>query len=255
MFTALVLALAHRDGIIAIDDLVVGQVKKGVWRTTDKGKTDPVRMLRLRNGFALGLDGTLSQVDATVKYFEDDGPEGLHSWYVEPKSEDVATWFGPQPPVPTILKVSPTSPTYVAVLAGFLKSKGIKAEARLESVVLADLDGNGTREAVLFAQSLPEEEMWGTLSLTGENKHPQDYAGVLIRYVSGKTTKILPAIWTDGRKCGLEGFWKFAGAWDLDGTPGLELLVASRYYEASGGMVLRFSKGKLKTLAEHVIGV
>lgn len=254
MFATLALALiAPANGVLAIEGLAVGQVRNGKWRTCDQGPKDPAGKASTKVAFTLETDGSVKALNCGLKYAQDE-PEGLQSWYTEPMQRTSATWFGPKPKSPAMIVAK--NELYVKVLADYLKAKGMKgAKPRLEQVILTDLDGNGTREAVIFAMSQTEEMMWGTLSLDGQQSHPQDYACVLIRYVSGKSTKICEVLWTDGRKGSLEGFWKNAGIWNLDGLAGSELLIGSRYYEGGGGLVYRFKNGKATKLVEHVVGV
>lgn len=256
MIIGLALAmLAPNEGVVAIEGLAVGQVRNGKWRTCDQGTKDPAGNAPTKEAYTLSIGGKLSPATCTLQFMKDE-PEGLQAWYVEPTTEAPATWFGPKPPAPKMIVGSPSSPTYLKVLGDYLKAKGVKgAKPRLTDVVLTDLDGDGTREAVLFAASRKEDEMWNTLSLDGEPKHPMDYAGVLVRYVSGKKTKIVELVWSDGRKGSLDGFWRNCGIWNLDGRPGAEILIGSRYYEGHGGLVFGFKKGKVTKLAENVVGV
>lgn len=254
MLATLALALiAPANGVLAIEGLAVGQVRNGKWRTCDQGPRDPVSKASTKIAYTLETDGSIKTLNCGLKYTLED-PEGLQSWYTEPMQRTSATWFGPRPKAPAMIVAK--NDIYVKVLGDYLKAKGMKgAKPRLEQVILTDLDGNGTREAVIFAMSQPEEQMWSTLSLDGKQSHPEDYACVLIRYVSGKSTKMCEVLWTDGRKGSLEGFWKNAGIWNLDGLAGSELLIGSRYYEGGGGLVYRFKNGKATKIVEHVVGV
>lgn len=259
MIAALLATLLAPNGVIAIDGMAVGVFENGKWKTADGGKAGRAKAYAASPAFELATSGSMKFSRLLLKFGHEDDPETLHAWYVEPFDYDkrpAAVWFGPKPTAPKMTLAKTDSPVYTAAVQNYLKGKGIKnPKPRLDSVVLVDLDANGTQEAVIFTTSRPHEEMWNALSLDGKEKHPNDFAAVLIRYVSGKTVKVVEAAYADGLTGSLYGFWQNRGIWNLDGVKGAELLIGSRYYEASGGMVVRFSNGKVIMLAEHVVGV
>lgn len=208
--------------------------------------------------FALGERGTAEPASGSLAFGGDESSPGERGWILGgPLAEkDGVLWFGSKPAAPSVKFASPSSATYLSAVRGYLQAKGFKnPKPVLQTVALADLDGNGTQEALIFASSRKTDEMHGTYTLSGEAKFPKDYSVVLIRYISGNSVKTATVYYTDGKKGSLEGHATFAGLWELDGKPGLEILYRWSGYEAWSSSVIGFAKGKVVPLAEAGDGV
>lgn len=246
---------AAQTGVICIDGLAVGCYRGGAWHSVNDKRASIPGAIGIKTAYQLGMDGASKKVSSTLKFVTDDGPEGLISWYTEPESEG-AVWFGSAPKATKMSPIAADNTVYLKVVGDYLVKKGLKtATPRINDAYRVDLDGNGTEEVVIFATSRPIDEMRNTLSLEGKQEEPKDYAMVLVRYISGKGTKIAELCYTDGRKGSLEGYWTSCCLANLDGKTGIEIAVKSTYYEAGGGLVFGFKNGKVTTLAENVVGV
>lgn len=208
--------------------------------------------------FVLGARYDVKTASGGFVFGGDDQAPGDRGWILEGEStaDLEVRWYGAKPKAPKVTFASPTSATYISAVKTYLAAKGIKnAKPKLGTVALADLDGNGTQEALIFASSRSDDEMRGTFSLEGKTKFPNDYSVVLVRYLSGKTVKTATIYYADGKKGSLDGHGTFAGLWDLDGKPGLEIIYRWSAYEGWAATLLNFSKGKIVTLAEAGDGV
>jgi hypothetical protein len=260
--------LAPQSGILVIDRLGIGLAENGRWRSMDSiySKSWPKQLIpsatvdRFTEGtcYELGERGNVQSTTGLLEFKGDDSGPYDRGWILKEGSghDDHVLWFGPKPTAPSVTYAAGNSATYVSAVKSYLQAKGMKnAKLILHTVALADLDGNGTREALIFASSRPNDGMHGPTTLSGETKFPKDFSVVLIRYISGKTVKTATVYYTDGRKGSLEGHCTFAGLWDLDGKPGLEILYRWTGYEASAASIVGFAKGKSTVLAEAGDGV
>jgi len=134
----------------------------------------------------------------------------------------------PKPAAPKVTFAKTDSATYVAAVKTFLQGKGFKN---------------------------PKPQIHNAFAGNMCNPRPNDYSVWLIRHVVGKNVKTITAYFSDGKKKGLEGHTRFAGLWDLDGKPGVEILTEWNGYEGWSGSVHAFSKGRLTLLAEAGDGV
>lgn len=270
MITALLaVALTPQSGIVVVDSLAVGIVQSGKWRSMDSPaiesfpkqtvSTSLVAKLTAEPCYQLERDGTVQALSRhSLKFTGEDGDPGGRGWILQPEADDGPdlVWFGPKPAAPKMTFAAPTNSTYLGVVKDFLKKKGFaRAKPYLHKVVLVDLDGNGNNEALIFAASRPDGAMFETYQGNLSIKRPNDYSMILVRYVSGKSTKLCELYYTDGRKSGLAGHNTFAGLWNLDGLPGLEILVRWSGYESWSGSVFSFKGGKSKELAVAGDGV
>jgi len=268
VLTFLALSLvAPSSGLLAVDGLGVGLCENGKWRAMDSmySQTWPKQLISkatvekytAQGGYTLGARHKTTATVGTFAFGGDDQAPGDRGWILQDRPEENhVIWFGAEPKAPKVTFAGSNSATYFGVVKSFLATKGIKnAKPKLGTVVLADLDGNGTQEALIFASSRSDDEMRGTFTLEGTKKFPNDYSVVLIRSISGKSVKTTTVYYADGRKGSLDGHCTFAGLWNVDGKPGLEIIHRWEAYEGWAATVLNFSKGKVVKLAEAGDGV
>lgn len=267
MVLHLAVALVAQSGIVVFDGLAVGMSDQGRWRSMDslfskswpKPSVAPATVARLTEagGFVLGQRGDVKPFKGSLKFQGEDGAPGDRGWTLADRTgTDGVVWFGPKPAAPKVTFAKTDSATYVAAVKTFLQGKGFKnPKPHIQTIALVDLDANGTQEALIFASSLPEDQIHNAFAGNMSNPRPNDYSVWLIRHVVGKNVKTITAYFSDGKKNGLEGHTRFAGLWDLDGKPGVEILTEWNGYEGWSGSVHAFSKGRLTLLAEAGDGV
>lgn len=265
MFLHLAVALVAQSGIVVFDGLAVGMSDQGTWRAMDSpySKAWPkpslsssvVNRITSAGGFALSGRGEAKPFKGSLKFEGEDGSPGERGWTLAEPTDGIV-WFGPKPVAPKVAFVKTDSPTYVAAVKTFLQGKGFKnPKPHIQTIALVDLDANGTQEALIFASSMPDDAIHNAFAGNMDIPRPNDYSVWLIRHVVGKEVKTIAAYFSEGKKNGLEGHTRFAGLWDLDGKPGVEILTRWEGYEAWSGSVHGFSKGRLTLLAEAGDGV
>lgn len=267
LFIASMALLAPQTGLLVVDALGVGICGGGSWKSMDSiylnswpkqtiSDTQVAQALT-QGGHLLGARHQVKDFIGELKFGGDDQGPGDRGWILQNRPEEGhVIWFGAKPKPPKATFAGTNSATYIGAVKSFLATKGFKnAKPKLGTVVLADLDGNGNQEALIFASSRTHDEMWGTFTLEGTKKFPNDYSVVLIRSISGKSVKTTTVYYAGGKKGSLDGHCTFAGLWDLDGKPGLEIIHRWEGYEGWSAAVLNFSKGKIIKLAEAGDGV
>jgi hypothetical protein len=150
--------------------------------------------------------------------------------------------------------VATSSAQAVQTAAAWLAKNGRKgAKPVVTSVVRADIDGNGSRDTLIFASSRKDDQMDQrfTVGLTG--KVVKDYSVVLFQSGGGPAIALY---YSSAKSRDSHDFhWSFGGIWDLDGKPGLEVVVRGSAYESFWATVVNVSGGKLKELASAGDGV
>lgn len=259
-------AAANSEGILVVDNLAIGMAQSGKWRPMDSIYTeawpkalippDVVERITSGGGHLLGPRNELKPMEGGLAFGGEDAAPYERGWtFIPPREGRSVVWFGEKPTAPKVTFVSPTSTTYRNAVTAFMATKGVKnAKPHVHTVVLADLDNNGTQEALIFASSRAERDMSEVIYHEGR-KFPNDYSLILIRYVSGKSVRTATAFYTDGKAGSLDGHCSFAGIWNLDGKPGLEFISRWVGLEAHAATIHGFAGGKVIKLAEAGDGV
>ena len=141
--------------------------------------------------------------------------------------------------------------TYRAVVADFLKTKGIRNPVvSIKQIYRIDLEGDGTDEVLISAAHYPKG-MYETQS-TG------DYSFTLLRKVAGKqaTNHLLEGEFFPGRVP--KNHWppnvyEFSGVADLNGDGVMEIIVSSQYYEGGTSGVFQIKNRKPVEIKELAI--
>lgn len=134
-----------------------------------------------------------------------------------------------------------TNPTYVKQVRGLLDRAGLKqAKVNLTRVLRVDLDGDGTEEVLVSAQT-PREGYPRPDIVVG------DYSLVLLRQVKGNrvvTTVLQAEYYTKAVGFGASYAYDVLGALDLNHDGKLEILVQWSYYEGDGVLVYELQQGR-----------
>ncbi len=254
-------------GVLAVSGIGIGIYDGGKWDSIDSmfaperhKKVNPATIKRLASGscFRLSLGGKIETVTRALEFSKEE-PMG-EAWTTK-EIEGVdqfkeVVWFGSKPVAPKMTIVPNSSAVYTQTAKDFLKSKGFKnAKPVMNAIVLVDLDGNGTQEAVMTFTSRKPDEMNVTFAGNEDNKHPSDYCAFVIRSIQNGVVKTTEVSYTDGKKHGLDGIYELQGLWNLDCKPGVEIISTWIGYESSSSRIHKFANGKVKTVAEAGFGV
>lgn len=262
------LLLAPQSGVLAVDGLAVALANAGKWQHMDSiyskswpTKTTPEALVKSATGrscFLLTGKTVKELKNQGLKFGGDDEGPGERGWLVNDKTipTENVVWFGSKPVAPSYNIISNTSATYIKAVGDFLKTKGHKKPPiKLHNVIQADLDGNGTKEVLIYAGSRPAKQMYEVYTSFNEGPATEEFSLVMIRSVSGKTVKNTVIDYSGGVKGGVTGHTSFAGLWELDGRPGLEIINRWGGYEAFSGSLGKFAGGKYTKIAESGDGV
>lgn len=258
------LLLAPQSGILVVDDLALASLQSGQWKPMDSSsgrKTISEGAIKAAlSGPAYSLKGkeALPIKNGRLTYGDENAEPGSRGWIFETEGldEDAVVWLGAKPKAPAFQTFSANSTTYKKAALDYLKKKGLKKpNVLIQTVIQADLDGNGTQEVLIFAASRKEEDIFQAFQGNMPGPKTEDFSMAIIRSVSGKTVKTSEIFYTDGRKGGIEGHVSFGALWDLDGKPGLEIITRGSYYEAWSCELGRFSKGRYTVIAAAGDGV
>lgn len=262
------LLLASQSGILVVDQLAVAIAQNGQWKQMDsiysqnwpKMNVPESTVKAASSGTAFSLEGksVKSIPNPGLKYGGEDADPGSRGWTLGKVISDYQNviWFGSKPAVPSYKILSNNSDIYKKAVLAYLKSKGLKKPTvLLQSVVQADLDGNGTQEVMIYAASRTRDQIHESFSGNMPGPKTEHFSLALIRSVSGKSVKTSEIYYTDARSGGIDGHIAFAGLWELDGRPGLEIVSRWTGYEANSSSLGRFSGGKYVKVAEAGDGV
>lgn len=263
MLAAIVaLAAMQSSGVLVVDNLGVGVYRNGKWSSLDSimlsswpKKTQDssfVDGMTAQGGYMLSEGGSVSPFNATLTFKGSEDP-GDRGWIMEPRIHEGGSviWFGPKPSNGGAKMGSTTSPAVVKATRTFLATVGYRnARPVINTVVVADVDGNGSQDTLIFASSRKPDRMYERLNvgLTGVVK--KDYSVVLLTS-GGKTTKV----YSSRDKDSADFHWDFGGLWQLDGKPGLELIARCSAYETSWSDLVNLRGGRATTLATAGDGV
>jgi len=175
------------------------------------------------------------QVDLTPE-MEDADVAVVGSWNVRPRP---------------VTRGDASLPAYRALVREMLVRHGIRnPEVRITGVARADLDGDGTEEAVLSAsrQADPDE----TRASAG------DYSLLIVRKLVGGAPRTIvleeeyhPRTSSDQ----ILYTYTLGGIYDLDGDGRYEILARERYYEGASSSVFRIEGTRARQLVTAGCGV
>lgn len=262
------LLLAPQSGILVVDQLAVAIAQNGQWKQMDSiySKNWPkmnipegtVKAASAGSAFLLSGKVAKEMPNPGLKYGGEDADPGERGWTIGKEVTDYKNviWFGAKPAVPNYKVLSNSSDIYKKAVLDYLKGKGLKKPTvLLQSVIQADLDGNGTQEVMIFAASRSLDQIQESFSGNAPGPKTEHFSAALIRSVSGKSVKTTEVYYTDARTGGIDGHMAFAGLWELDGKPGCEIVTRWSGYEANSSALGKFAGGKYVKIAEAGDGV
>ncbi len=262
------LLLAPQSGILVVDQLAVAIAQNGQWKQMDSIYSKNWPKMNVPEGtvkaassgtvFLLSGKEAKSIPNPGLKYGGEDADPGSRGWTLGKEINDYKNvlWFGSKPTAPTYKVLSNSSDIYKKAVLEFVKKKGLKKPAiLLQSVIQADLDGNGSQEVMIYCASRSLEDIHNSFSGNIPGPKTEHFSAVLIRSVSGKSVKTTEVYYTDAKTGGIDGHMAFAGLWELDGKPGLEIVSRWSGYEANSASLAKFSGGKFVKIAEAGDGV
>ena len=244
MLGVLVLGKTASPGYLIVDRLLIGILKGTKWTTvgSSNGRAEGLAFREITFGPAVGEahKGKLEHDDVTLGVFlmGDNLPEGvLYSGPVK--------WPRPVQILPNNNQI------YSRAVASFLKSKRVVSKPRITKLVTTDLDGDGSKEVIIEASNRDNVHQEG---MHGSEKG--DYSVVLLRYVSkGKVVDYPVDFDYAGKAGGMMYRNTLRAIADFDGDGIMEFITTSDYYEGGGSGLVRFAKGKVKTIVNEGAGV
>lgn len=138
-------------------------------------------------------------------------------------------------------------------VAEFLKLKGLPdAKVEIERALLCDLDGDGSKEAIIEAHS-PKMR---TQMQEGESAVEGQFSAVFLRQRNGKVNKVAGELNAkNGNSGGVNQIFELTHLLDLNGDGRMEIVVESTYYEGGGVEIHEWNRGKLKQVLEASDGL
>lgn len=247
-------------GIVAVDGIAVGIVEEGRWRSMDSTMSDSwpkktisddtVSRISSQGGTVLGRAWQTRPSQTNIEWGSEDGSPGDRGWVLRGPGHDVMSivWFGPAASAPSGAQVASSSAAAVRTAAAWLAKNGRKnAKPVVTSVVTADIDGNGSRDTLIFASSRKDDQMYERFNVGLTGKVVKDYSVVLFQSGGGAATALY---YSAAKNRDAHDFhWTFGGLWELDGKPGPELIIRGSAYESFWATVANVSQGKVRELA------
>ena len=142
--------------------------------------------------------------------------------------------------------------TYQRVVAGLLRTKGLKIErARLTRVMRVDLNGDGVEEVLMAASSRPD------YGRTPEEKKG-DYSMLAIRYLDRGAVRARILDYNVSKRdliFSAPGYFDFIACVDVDGDGAMEIVGSNGYYEGDGFEVWKFDGKSVKSVMSAGWGV
>lgn len=232
---------------LAVDGFVVGARTGGRWRAVSIGqgwKSRPAALFR-----PIGV----ARVGAPVRlrFTEEDVPQGVY--VAEPQDARLRVLVaGTTPRAPRrATEIPATNPAYVRAFRGYLDRNGLRAaRVRITRIVGADLDGDGTQEVLIEAQSSETAGITNVAAGFG----PNDYSVVLLRALRGGKVVEFPL--ATGKTPAADGLRrKLRAIADLDGDGRMEIVLSWDAWEAGGGALWSYRSGRATRLIESGTGV
>jgi hypothetical protein len=229
---------------------VLGVVVDGEWRDA----TREASAVRGGERYRVFADGRLlgASKGAPAKSWEEPCPEtfgvDLSPEWKEGDFAVVGAWsVRPRP----VRRGDASLPAYRAEVRRLLVSYGIaNPVVRITGVTRADLDGDGTEEAIVSATRMSTED--GHYVVAG------DYSMLFVRkLVNGTPRTVMLEEEYHPRASHVEilNTYTLAGVYDLDGDGTYEILVHGHYYEGDWTTVYRLRGATAKPLASAGCGV
>ena len=142
------------------------------------------------------------------------------------------------------------NPAYAADVRRMARAHGIASpEVRITRVVRADLDGDGTEEAIVSATRAAEQLGWAARA--------GDYSVVFVRKLVGgvvRTIVLEETYHPRASRTAVPWVYDLGGVYDLDGDGGYEIVVRGRYYEGGSTGVYKIRGITANKVAESGCG-
>ncbi|MFL5383764.1 MAG: hypothetical protein ACJ8GN_14690 [Longimicrobiaceae bacterium] len=143
------------------------------------------------------------------------------------------------------------NPAYAADVRRLARAHGIaNPEVRITRVVRADLDGDGTEEAIVSATRAAEQLGWAARA--------GDYSMVFVRkLVQGvvRTIVLEETYHPRSSPTAVPSVSELGGVYDLDGDGAYEIIVRSRYYEGDSAGIYKIRGTRAVSVAGSGCGV
>lgn len=227
--------------ILVVDDFVVGSRVGGRWSPAGPAfaKAHPPQRFA---AFGVGAIGPTLQ-----RGFADAEEDG--GTYLDTTAFDGRPMLaGSTPKVPRKVEKLPAGVVYERAARAFLARKGVRTKrANILGVWRADLDGDGTTEVLIQANSPAKPQ--------DDPRHPKgSYALVLLRALRGG--KVVETA-LEFAKPDAQGFMEFEslrGVADLDGDGRMEVLTTGKGYEWNNATLWGYRRGAATKLLENGVG-
>lgn len=142
--------------------------------------------------------------------------------------------------------------SYQRAVAALLRAQGLNvARAKLTQLLRVDLNGDGTEEVLIVAQSRPD------YGHTPQEKRG-DYSIIALRYVDNgvvKTAILDSSISKKDVGFSAPGYFEVMSCVDVDGDGKMEIIGANGYYEGNGFEVWQFDGHNVKSVISNGWGV
>jgi len=143
------------------------------------------------------------------------------------------------------------NPAYAADVRRLARAHGLaNPVVRITRVLRADLDGDGTEEAIVSATRVPEQLAW--------DARAGDYSMVFVRkLVQGvvRTIVLEETYHPRSNPTAVPTVYDLGGVYDLDGDGGYEIIVRSMYYEGDSAGIYKIRGTRAVAVAGSGCGV
>jgi hypothetical protein len=147
-------------------------------------------------------------------------------------------------PRPVIHLSAAAAAGYAGVVRQILAAHGIRNPvARVTGAVRVDLDGDGTEEVIVSASRGTVVDGWAAAA--------GDYSVVFVRKLVGgavRTIMLEQEYHPRANSQAVPNEYAVAGAWDLDGDGGSEIVIRGRYYEGEWTTLYRIRGAAVQNL-------
>jgi pyruvate/2-oxoglutarate dehydrogenase complex dihydrolipoamide acyltransferase (E2) component len=238
-----------RPVVDARDGYLLGVVVNGAWRNAERGAS----LVRGGEQYRVFAGGRAVGVFTGARPEPGEPCDDARFVKLTPEVEDadvavVGTWnVRPR----AVTAGDAANPAYAADVRRMARAHGIaNPEVRITGVVRADLDGDGTEEAIVSATRAQEAQL-------GWAAHAGDYSMVFVRkLVRGVVRTIVLEETYHPRSSPTAVPWVYdlGGVYDLDGDGAYEIVLRGRYYEGASTGIYRIRGITADTVAESGCG-